>query len=101
MREHVEHDARLGLPTKATDANNRVARLKYDALGREVERIREWDGNATTVIAYDSCEMCADVTVASGECPGAGSASVTPATRRYFDKLGRPIRTEVEAFKDA
>ena len=36
--EQLEHDARLGLPIKATDANNRVARLKYDALGREVER---------------------------------------------------------------
>ena len=119
--EQLEHDARLGLPTKATDANNRVARLKYDALGREVERIREWDDNATTTTSYDSCTMC-DVTVAAGKCSFDGSRTVTPAmvsetispmtrtmqgamsreaptTRRYFDKLGRVIRTEVEAFE--
>ena len=115
--ERLEHDARLGLPTKVTDANNRATRIKYDALGREVERVREWDGNATTTTSYDDCTMC-DVTVASGKCPGAGSTSVKPAmvsetvpplvpgkmsreaptTRRYFDKLGRLIRTEVEAF---
>ena len=56
--------------------------------------------------------MC-DVTVASGKCPGAGSTSVTPTmvsettsptaptAKRYFDKLGRLIRTEVEAFEGA
>ena len=121
--EQLEHDARLGLPTKATDANNRVARLKYDALGREVERVREWDKSATTTTSYDSCTMC-DVTVAAGECSFDDSRTVTPAmvsetispmtptmqgtmsptaptTRRYFDKLGRLIRTEVEAFEGA
>ena len=119
--EQLEHDARLGLPTKATDANNRVARLKYDALGREVERVREWDKSATTTTSYDSCTMC-DVTVAAGKCSFDESRTVKPAmvsetispmtptmqgamsreaptTRRYFDKLGRPIRTEVEAFE--
>ena len=119
--EQLEHDARLGLPIKATDANNRVARLKYDALGREVERVREWDKSATTTTSYDSCTMC-DVTVAAGKCSFDESRTVKPAmvsetispmtrtmqgamsreaptTRRYFDKLGRPIRTEVEAFK--
>ena len=121
--EQLEHDARLGLPIKATDANNRVARLKYDALGREVERVREWDKSATTTTSYDSCTMC-DVTVAAGKCSFDESRTVTPAmvsetispmtptmqgamsreaptTRRYFDKLGRPIRTEVEAFEGA
>ena len=121
MREHVEHDARLGLPTKATDANNRVARLEHDALGREVERVREWDDSATTTTSYDSCTMC-DVSVAAGKCSFDDSRTVKPAmvsetispmtptmqgtmsreaptTRRYFDKLGRPIRTEVEAFE--
>ena len=32
----------------------RGAARKYDALGREVERIREWDGNATTTTSYDA-----------------------------------------------
>ena len=108
--EQLEHDARLGLPTKLTDANDRVTRLEYDALGREVERIREWDNNATTATSYDGCAMCR-VTVAAGKCPGAGSTSVTaamksvttsptaPTATRYFDKLGRVIRTEVEAFE--
>ena len=123
--EQLQHDARLGLPTKATGANGRVARLKYDALGREVERIREWDGNATTTTSYDACAMCAAVTVSAPNCPGAGALSVHPAmvsktifplapetgtmtmsrtaptTTRYHDKLGRVIRTEVEAFEDA
>ena len=121
--EQLEHDARLGLPTKVTDANNRVARLKYDALGREVERVREWDESATTTTSYDSCTMC-DVSVAAGKCSFDDSRTVTPAmvsetispmtptmqgtmsreaptTRRYFDKLGRLIRTEVEAFEGA
>ncbi len=100
-----------------------MARLKYDALGREVERIREWDGNATTTTSYDACAMCAAVTVSAPNCPGAGALSVHPAmvsktifplapetgtmtmsrtaptTTRYHDKLGRVIRTEVEAFE--
>ena len=119
--EQLEHDARLGLPTKATDANNRVARLEHDALGREVERVREWDDSATTTTSYDSCTMC-DVSVAAGKCSFDDSRTVKPAmvsetispmtptmqgtmsreaptTRRYFDKLGRLIRTEVEAFE--
>ena len=110
--ESLEHDARLGLPTKVTDANNRVARLEYDALGRQVERIREWDGDATTRTSYDTCTtMACNVTVAADKCPGDDSRTVAPAmvsettaptaptTKRYFDKLGRLIRTEVEAFE--
>ena len=109
--ESLEHDARLGLPTKVTDANNRVARLEYDALGRQVERIREWDGDATTMTSYDSCTTTTcNVTVAAGKCSFDESRTVAPAmvsvttsptaptTKRYFDKLGRLIRTEVDAF---
>ena len=112
--ESLEHDARLGLPTKSTDANNRATRLEYDALGRQVKRIREWDGDATTTTSYDTCTtMACNVTVAADKCPGDDSRTVAPAmvsettaptaptTKRYFDKLGRLIRTEVEPFEGA
>ena len=74
--ERLEHDARLGLPTRVTDANNRPTGLEYDALGRQVKQIREWDYNATTRTSYYGCTT----------------------TKRYYDKLGRLIRTEVAAF---
>ena len=103
-------DVRLGLPTSLTDANGRVTRIGYDGFGREVARTQAWDG-VTESTTYAQCTACAAVSVRRSSCGGGGgTVSVTPAmkstttsptaprTVRYYDALGRVIRTDVQSF---
>ena len=112
---HVEsaaYDAGLGLATSVTDANGRETLLEYDAFGRKTGRTRVWDDATKTTTEYAWCAgaECAMAVVRSSCGGGAGSLSVTavmkstttapdaPRTVRYFDRLGRLVRTETEAF---
>ena len=106
-------DVALGLPTRVADANGRELNLRHDAMGRELSRERVWDG-VTETTAYAACDAsCAPVWASAGACGTAGTASadlamkstmsspVSPTTVRYFDELGRGVRTAVQSFGSA
>ena len=114
--EHAETlvwDVALGLPTRVEDANGRILNLRHDALGREISRERAWDG-VTETTAYASCGgSCGAVWATATACGTAGTVSadlammsistspVSPTTLRYFDELGRGVRTAVQSFGSA
>ena len=52
-REYFEYEPRVGLPSKYTDANDRVTRVSYDAFGREKTRITP--DNVTIMMNYGTC----------------------------------------------
>ena len=114
--EHAETlvwDVALGLPTRVEDANGRILNLRHDALGREISRERAWDG-VTETTAYAACGgSCGAVWATASACGTAGTVSadlammsistspVSPTTLRYFDELGRGVRTAVQSFGSA
>ena len=119
MTNALEHadtlvwDVALGLPTRVGDANGRILNLRHDALGREISRERAWDG-VTETTAYAACGgSCGAVWATASACGTAGTVSAdlammsistspaSPTTLRYFDELGRGVRTAVESFGSA
>ncbi|MDE0661710.1 MAG: hypothetical protein OXI79_18910 [Gammaproteobacteria bacterium] len=106
-RETLEWDAALGLPTRITDANGRILNLDYDAFGREISRERAWDG-VTETTTYAACgSSCATASScgASVSADLAMKATTTspdaPDTVRYYDELGRTVRTATQSFGSA
>ena len=110
-RETLEWDAALGLPTRVTDANGRILNLDYDAFGREISRERAWDG-VTETTTYAACgPSCATVSATASSCGTSVSADVAmkatttspdaPDTVRYYDELGRTVRTATQSFGSA
>ena len=119
MTNALEHadtlvwDVALGLPTRVGDANGRILNLRHDALGREISRERAWDG-VTETTAYAACGgSCGAVWATASACGTAGTVSAdlammsistspaSPTTLRYFDELGRGVRTAVQSFGSA
>jgi RHS repeat-associated protein len=106
-------DPRFGTPLSVTDANGRVTRYRYDALGRKTLEQRP-DGNGTRWL-YQQCSttvVCAAVrndqtgtdvvpayVVTSYPVSGANvntdaGTKDGPHTKAYFDNLEREIRVE-------
>ena len=108
--ETLEWDAALGLPTRVTDANGRILNIGYDAFGREISRQRAWDG-VTEKTAYAACSSCATVSATASACGASVSADLAmkatttapdgPDAVRYYDELGRTVRTTVQSFASA
>ena len=101
--ESFAYDARFGLPTRFTDANNRVTRVTYDPFGREKTRTTP-DG----VVIRTDYGACPSATVVcpslSGVTPAmwvSTDSPVSPKTVEYLDVLGRVIHTETQAFTGA
>ena len=107
--QRLKWDAALGLPTRITDANGRVLEIAYDAFGREVLRRRAWD-SVTETTDYVACtsSTCGSVAVGASDCFKARTADLAmkatttspdaPAVARYYDELGRVVRTSVQSF---
>ena len=116
-QEHsLVHDKRFGLVKRATDPNNRTTTLAYDPLGREQSRTSP--DSVTINTSYHWCSTDDDVDEASCDragivatevsCDPVGAvepvamvqtcSTIHPTERRYLDKLGRVIRTEIESF---
>ena len=98
----LTYDTRFGAINKLTDANGRITTLSYDPFGREISRTTP-DGVVIST-TYNACT--------TGTCPAVEvnnvtvtpvirihtSSPISPDTTRYLDKLGRVVRTEVQAF---
>ena len=96
----LTYDSRFGLPKQVTDANDRVTRATYDAFGREAT-LTTPDGVAITTTykwCSDSEVTCALVWGVSPVYLEQVTSSVSPTRSRYFDKLGRLVREEVQSF---
>ena len=93
-----EYDLRFGLAKRVTDPNLLEAEVSYDAFGR-IKTSTDVDGN-TTSINYDSCSLvvCDDVGSISPAFMVTTSSPISPTQTQYFDRIGRLIRSEVEAF---
>lgn len=114
--EQREFDARFGLPTVLSDANGVVTRIDYDAFGRKkLERRGFADSSSQAFIdqtawAYQRCadvsggcvlvEGVAPVTFVTRDTSSSAGVKLAPSAKTYFDRLGREIRTEVEAIKN-
>lgn len=90
-------DSRFGLVKTLTDPNNRQTSVVYDGFGRETSRT-----TADGVVITTRYDRCVDVSCAAvgGIAPVTRiqiSSAISPTQRRYLDKLGREIRTEVES----
>ena len=108
-RETLEWDAALGLPTRVADANGRILNLDYDAFGREISRERTWDG-VTETTTYAACgSSCATVSATASSCGVSADVAMkatttspdAPDTVRYYDELGRTVRTATQSFGSA
>ncbi len=101
--ESFSYDARFGLPTRYTDANNRITRMTYDAFGREKTRTTP-DGVVITT-AYGTCPStavrCPSIAGVTPAMWVSRDSSISPKAVEYLDVLGRAIHTEVEAFSGA
>ena len=103
--ETAAYDTGLGVPTSVTDANGRRTLIAYDAFGRETSRTRVWDDTSTTT-SYEWCGAeCAMAASACGAlrsvAPAMKSTTTAPdapETVRYFDRLGRLVRTDAASF---
>ena len=111
--ETLSWDEALGLPTSVTDANGRTLNVRHDAFGRELVRERVWD-DVTETTSYAACGgSCGAVWATATACGTAGTVSadlamkstttspVSPETVRYYDELGRTVRTGVQSFGSA
>ena len=100
----LTYDTRFGSIKTLTDANGRVTTMSYDPFGREISRTTP--DNVVISTTYNACAS-ASVTCTSVTVDGVTvapvikittSSPISPDTSRYLDKLGRVVRTEVQAF---
>lgn len=101
-RETYTYDPRFGLVKNSTDANGRTAERLYDSFGRLL-RHTSADGVATTT-THAWCSAGASCASVGGVAPVMLSRTrspTAPTVTRYFDRLGRLIRTETESFDGA
>lgn len=91
----LEYDPRFGSASRTLDANGLETSIAYDSLGRPIAIT---DSNGTTDIStYKACSTIVG-------CPLLASyrvqtdSPISPKTNKYYDVLGRLIRTEYEAF---
>ena len=101
-RETYTYDRRFGLVRNSTDANGRTTERLYDPFGRLL-RHTSADGVATTTThawcgAGAGCARVGDTTPVMLSRTRSPTA---PTVTRYFDRLGRLIRTETESFDGA
>ncbi len=100
----LTYDTRFGSIKTLTDANGRVTTMNYDPFGREISRTTP--DNVVISTTYNACAsatvMCSPVTVDGVDVAPVikitTSSPISPDTIRYLDKLGRVVRTEVQAF---
>ena len=98
----LTYDTRFGSIKELTDANSRVTTQSYDPFGREFSRTTP--DNVVISTSYNTCTTvtCSSVTVDSVSVAPVikvtTSSPISPDTTRYLDKLGRVVRTEVQAF---
>ena len=103
-QQTVRYDARYGLADWVTDANGRLTQAVYDNFGRETSLTTPDSVNMTTERGWcsDSGVSCpATVWGVSPVYREKVSSPVSPTRQRYFDKLGRMIREEVQSFGSA
>ena len=101
-RETYSYDPRFGLVKNSTDANGRTAERLYDSFGRLL-RHTSADGVATTT-THSWCATgagCARVGEVAPVMFSRTRSPTAPTITRYFDRLGRLIRTETESFDGA
>ncbi|MDR2213565.1 MAG: hypothetical protein LBE21_08070, partial [Pseudomonadales bacterium] len=102
--EKFTYNAGLGTLTQYTNANNLVTNYQYDAFGHQT-KATDPDGRLRD-LTYTYCSGVAGGTAA---CPANGAGEVTstpkraggsvqsgPATRAYYDKLGRILAEDVQ-----
>ena len=96
----MTYDARFGLPKQVTDANGRITQATYDAFGRETLLTTPDGVPITTTYKWcsDTMVTCASVWGVSPVHREQVTSSVGPTRSRYFDKLGRLLREEVQSF---
>ena len=100
----LTYDTRFGSIKTLTDANGRVTTMSYDPFGREISRTTP--DNVVITTTYNACASaavtCSSVTVDRVDVAPVikvtTSSPISPDTTRYLDKLGRVVRTEVQAF---
>ncbi len=92
------YDVRFGLPKQVTDANGLVASTVYDAFGRAVSYTNV-DG-VTATMAYESCSLvvCDAVGSVTPSYRVSSSSPIAPTTMNYYDRIGRLVRSETQAF---
>ncbi len=95
------YDVRFGAAKQVTDANGLVASVAYDAFGRIVSNT-DVDG-VTTSVVYESCSLvvCDAVGSVTPSYRVASSSPIAPTTMHYYDRIGRLIRSETQAFDPA
>lgn len=100
-RTDLVFDERFGRVKTVTDPNGRQTTVVYDGFGREVSRTTP--DNVVISTSYDWCGAvsCESVSGIAPRTRVQTSSAVSPTTRRYLDKLGREIRSEVESLSGA
>lgn len=97
----LQYDPRFAKVARETDPNARVTDHVYDGFGREVYT-RAFDGSETRVL-YDPCDatcpaLAAYSTTTIVRHPNFPGVVGAPPQTRYFDVLGREIRTVTVGF---
>jgi RHS repeat-associated protein len=100
--------AAFGGPTSHTDLNGLQTARAIDTLGRETLETRPGAQGTKTAVSY---QYCAGVNGGAASCPQYGAILVQttpyahdgatqdgPATKTYYDALGRAIAVDVEGF---
>ncbi len=90
----------FGNPTQQTQINGTVATARYGALGRPYHAGDNTGASATTTYRWCSSVSCPIDAVYRSQTVSAtaGSNQAAPTTWTYFDRLGRPVLTVVQAF---
>lgn len=108
----TEYDEKFGVVTRSTGINGLVSTSQYDAYGREIEtsapggiRIetsRQWcNGCYIPAITSQNSTQNIAFFVKQAFFGGAQSSEkFKPDVTRYFDKLGREVRTHTQSFDD-
>ena len=100
--------AAFGGPTSHTDLNGLQTAWSMDTLGRETLETRPGSQGTKTAVSY---QYCTGVNGGTASCPQYGATLVQttpyahdgatqdgPATKTYYDALGRAIAVDVEGF---
>jgi len=100
--------AAFGMPTSHNDLNNLQTAWSIDTLGRETLETRPGAQGTKTVVSYQYCNL---VYIGTASCPANGAYLMQttpyahdgatqdgPATKTYYDALGRVIDVDVEGF---
>lgn len=112
---HVErrtYSTLHGAPDSAADANGVTVRWEFDALGRKIKEKRGYADSSTAAYTdYTQWDYVVCATLVGG-CPAvqgispvyyvaetiysSAGAKLTPSTKKYYDALGREVRSESE-----